>query len=569
MSLLFTRRWTKRGYDVLGLLVLSPVGENYDNIIAALAALGSPLVLLCMHDPEAEALILAAQDHVIMGSDAVVWAKTAWTAETTSVTQGNHSLYPHGTLSLKPHTAALPAPARYLNLWGQLDPEVYHDANGDRSDISSHAGAVVDAIFSLAQAFQLSINDNTGLDGYELRQYVTTVLQDDVVFEGVSGDIDFNINGDQIYSAYDVLNYHVTDSHAWEMVGTLIRNSSTGRDFTPSLNYSHLMWPDGSSGYTDSYSKQLDPYCPPGYTHELQVGIMSCASCMVGTYKAYHGAEACTACPVGADCNDVGITVPCVLPGFWRDAPPDDSLGDFDAYPIYSCDIYDACLGGCDLTASCAEGRLHLSPTCGVCADDYFQNPIGGCDECTSIQTSTYVAVSYSCGLFVFFFSLIILFSLQIKTEEQLAAPQTSFSRLFQQFRTHYRKAASTQQLLLSFVQILVGVQYYLKVDWPEKFSGMVDSFSLGIFDSISAANSCSDVDSYYFLELLFWFCLAPAVVLLLALVTVGVYLFFLAGTKLGQGKTSKAQNVMNLWNLFCKCSLWTCLVFFPQLSYM
>jgi hypothetical protein len=56
------------------------------------------------------------------------------------------------------------------------------------------------------------------------------------------------------------------------------------------------------------------------------------------------------------------------------------------------------------------------------------------------------------------------------------------------------------------------------------------------------------------------------AIALPLLLIVYGVYVVSVKRMEAGD---LKAQNVMNLWNLFCKLCLWICLVFFPQLSYM
>ena len=133
--------------------------------------------------------------------------------------------------------------------------------------------------------------------------------------------------------------------------------------------------------------------------------------------------------------------------------------------------------------------------------------------------------------------------------------------------KAHYRKAAATQKLLLSFVQVLVGVQFYLKVEWPEKFTNMLNKFSLNMFQAISATNSCNAVESYYYLELILWFCAPIAITLLLTVIGLGIYFVFL--TSMGEGSTNRSQNILNVWNLYCKLCLWICLVFFPQLSYV
>lgn len=63
-----------------------------------------------------------------------------------------------------------------------------------------------------------------------------------------------------------------------------------------------------------------------------------------------------------ADCNDVGISVPCLLPGFWR--PPEEAVEGL-TYTVFRCDVTINCIGGCVFNASCAHGVDQTSPTCG------------------------------------------------------------------------------------------------------------------------------------------------------------------------------------------------------------
>jgi hypothetical protein len=75
-----------------------------------------------------------------------------------------------------------------------------------------------------------------------------------------------------------------------------------------------------------------------------------------------------------ADCNDVGLSVPCLLPGFWR--PPGEAQQQEEkglggggglgyVYSVYGCDVFENCVGGCVFNESCKSGVSQSSPTCG------------------------------------------------------------------------------------------------------------------------------------------------------------------------------------------------------------
>lgn len=64
-----------------------------------------------------------------------------------------------------------------------------------------------------------------------------------------------------------------------------------------------------------------------------------------------------------SDCNDVGLSVPCLLPGYWR--PPQEAVNG-DTYTVYVCDVDENCIGGCAFNESCKSGVEQTSPTCGA-----------------------------------------------------------------------------------------------------------------------------------------------------------------------------------------------------------
>jgi hypothetical protein len=137
------------------------------------------------------------------------------------------------------------------------------------------------------------------------------------------------------------------------------------------------------------YSEQLRPLCQAGEEpiRVANANLLTCSPCAVGTFKPHYGYDNCFPCHEGmgmfvkacliddflgvnidflyngTDCNDVGITVPCLLPGYWR--PPDEAI-DSSTYTVYTCDVTANCIGGCMFNESCAPGVDQTSPTCGM-----------------------------------------------------------------------------------------------------------------------------------------------------------------------------------------------------------
>jgi hypothetical protein len=375
-------------------------------MIDELAKAGAPAIVLVVYQDEIPKIFSVASSHPILSSTQVTWIGVdAWMDVTL-----NTLLAPSGIIGLAPNHENGNMTTQYLDLWKSLDPLVYVDSNGDRDDVGTYSLQAADAMFALAFAYEYSLHDNTGLTGSSLRSYIFTSLISQVSFQGVSGHIDFSASGDLIDPIFRITRYsgNVNGVDQWSDIGTVDVNGV--RD----INSSALVWPDGSIGVTSSYSKQLKPYCGAGEEPIVASdGISTCTPCEVGYYKPLPGTDSCLTCPEGADCNDVGITIPCILEGYWRAQPSDpNDLSNFKKYSIYICDYSEVCRGGCQLNQSCRHDRKQSSPVCGVCEEGYYMSD-GECYSCQSNQSENHVIQTIIYTL-VGFGSLFLLFSVLV-----------------------------------------------------------------------------------------------------------------------------------------------------------
>ena len=354
--------------------------STYFDMMNVLATSGAPVIVLITTRIEVQNLLAARTSHPVMRSDKFLWAGADDWIGSDEITA------PTGTIGLVPQPLDMEytVGTKFIELWKALDPIEYPDADGDRSSLSTYAGYAVDAVFGMALAHQAVIDSNFEEAESERGREVYSDLLSSVSFIGVTGQVDFDASGDRLFAHYDILNVDAGGTSNWVDIG-YTESLSTG-SYGSVLDLSLLTWPDGSVGSSSAqdYSKQYIPYCPPGYEPILNSAnrIYSCSACGVGYYKPYPGQEACSGCPEGADCEDIAISVPCVLPGYWRPQPPSGQEGNFDKYEIFECDRADRCNGGCNLNATCADDFKQDSPVCGVCKEGFYQSSFDSCSKC-------------------------------------------------------------------------------------------------------------------------------------------------------------------------------------------
>eukprot|EP00602_Paraphysomonas_sp_CaronLab_P005348 CAMPEP_0185017998 /NCGR_PEP_ID=MMETSP1103-20130426/842_1 /TAXON_ID=36769 /ORGANISM="Paraphysomonas bandaiensis, Strain Caron Lab Isolate" /LENGTH=1593 /DNA_ID=CAMNT_0027547641 /DNA_START=63 /DNA_END=4844 /DNA_ORIENTATION=- len=575
---------------------------DYDGIIDRIAQTGTPAILLVMYQDEVSNIFNAASTHPILGTDAVIWIGVdSWIDVELSDT-----IIPNGIIGLSPFEANNSQTIKYRSLWESLDPNEYIDTDGDRSTFAAYSLHIVDAVVALALAYQKTINDNTGLTGTLLQQYTYTALTRDISFEGVSGDIDFDSQGDLVNPQYRIVNYDTVNK--WVDKGTAKSASSElSMPFT---------WPDGTYAYIyHRYGDQLLPYCPAGQEPVLgSSGTYVCKLCNVGFYNPEANMAYCKECPSGADCNDVGIAIPCVLAGYWRDQPPtDDELSNFDKYKIYSCDTADNCKGGCMLNASCADHTLQSSPTCAVCKEGYYLDD-GSCLKCTSFEESNSTALNVlrvvSITIFTALLGAVLWFSVSFsmlsfqkktalqsydKSRSHAVERQSSIPRVLRDLLAEKKNikagkkvikgTAMTGKLVVSFIQVVSGSFYTINADWPKTSHNMFKILNVNPLNSLQATYNCSknNTSDPYLVGLVIFF-MAPIVFLsLLVLVACVVYILAnnrfaqptnedshtedskLSGEELIELKRSRVG--WSIWNTSAKIFLWFCLIAYPSLS--
>jgi hypothetical protein len=107
-----------------------------------------------------------------------------------------------GIVSLAPYQSHSQINSKYVNFWMTLDPLEFPSDSDDRSRLTPYGPYVVDAVISLALAFQETINDQKVLSLKDEREYTYERLIEDVQFDGTSGSVGFDANGDLKVSTY-------------------------------------------------------------------------------------------------------------------------------------------------------------------------------------------------------------------------------------------------------------------------------------------------------------------------------------------------------------------------------
>lgn len=214
--------------------------SSYDDVIDAIAATGAPAVVLVLYQEEVGKILRAAQKNDRTSSTDIVWLGVEYWTDTQI--DDPDSLV-NGILGLSPYESNSTLTRNFYDLWASLDSSQYIDSDGDRTTLSPYTTFVVDAVFTLALAYQQAIDDNTGLDGSLFRQYVFQVIAGSIQFDGVSGFKDFNTYGDQVSPLYTIKNYQISDdgSTGWVNVGSV--NISTTLD----VDLSTVLWPGNES----------------------------------------------------------------------------------------------------------------------------------------------------------------------------------------------------------------------------------------------------------------------------------------------------------------------------------
>jgi hypothetical protein len=556
-----------------------------------LASYGAAVTVLITASIEAQLIFDAASRHNIMSSDKYLWVgPNDWVS-------ANLSNVPLGSLGVTIYSlnTSESVASKFMSLWRSLDPSEYPDQDGDRSTLLSYSSFAVDAVFALALAFQQTINSNYVGSERGMRQDVYERLVNSVVFDGVSGFFDLDANGDREGTVYQIRNYQSGSN--WAVLGY-----SHPQNKNLLLDSFNLIWPDGATGaaHGSAYSQQYEPECPAGSEPRVKDGLYYCELCEVGYYKPSAGNQRCGLCPEGTDCNDVGIVVPCILRGYWRPQPPAGEEGDFKKWSVFRCDVSKRCLGGCDLSATCAANVLQTSPVCGVCMEGYYATgeTCSACPSNSSYMKAAEIAFVVLVTLVVFCL-LLGLYASNIRTitdtnifvvekklesknrstrtlseapsKERLKKNLVSVLGTISRFvnSLHAKGLSVTVKLALSFVQVLLGTLPRLNLEVNNRSSpSWALSVDLNLMNYVPIISECTPSDALerpfaYILLILFLPVMFIAMIFFVrSLVS---YLMRLNAPSLLSSRLLEVDSAM--FHVTLQAIVWFCLVSFPFLA--
>jgi hypothetical protein len=600
LSFRFTNRDGKKGNIIRHESYIGEAESHnasfYDAMMDRLASYGAATTVITTMFAEAEYIFDAVKRHHIMSSDKFLWV---WPSD---LVNANLSNVPLGSLGVTMYSlnASDVMASRFLSLWKSLDPSEYPDLDGDRSTLSSYSSFALDAVFSLALAFQLTINSNYVGSMEGMRQDVYERLVDSVEFDGVSGMFRLNANGDREGSVYEIRNYQGNDN--WAVIG--YSKSQNKLLFSDSA----MVWPDGVKGpaHSSAYSLQHKPECPAGFEPKAIGGLYYCDLCEVGYYKPTTGNQPCSLCPEGTDCEDVGIVVPCILEGYWRPLPPQGEEGDFEKWPVFTCDVTKRCMGGCNLNATCAANVLQTSPVCGVCLDGYYGTG-ATCTKCPSSRSrlkATEIALVIMMFLVVFCL-LVALFSFFIQSVTginvfavEIAPIAVSQSRAKQRYESvtsegfsHERFKSTisdgillasrfvsglksqglfvTAKLTISFVQVLMGTLPRLDLDVDGiSAPSFVFSLDLNPINYVPILSECTSGDTLErpFLHILV-ILLLPILFLVMTYIVRMLIVYMMRRNAPRRLASSSLAVDRAMFDVTLKAVVWFCLFSFPILA--
>ena len=399
-------------------------------------------------------------------------------------------------------------------------------------------------------------------------------------FSGVSGPNDFLSSGDRNGATFEIAMF----DNKWFAVGS-------ANDKGPLvIDHSKLKWPDNSSGKATTYSKQVPLYCPPGQEpSKVSSGtdeVYKCTHCLVDYYSADTGSEACRKCPQGTNCDDVGVAIPCVSPGYWRAEPETaEDLGNFELYKVHQCDIDEACEGGCIFNSTCSSGRDGSSVTCGVCSEGFYRDYLGRCMACGEYPRDnqaqgtligTYVGVFFCIGV-LFYFYLRISAHKAIKdlwnggngTAWHQQQPYVGIKEFLKDSRDKIREnLSSTCKIVLTFLQIM-GAFFPLDIhndrSSSKSFLENFRMYNISPFhghEGFVECSSATDTPTYYFILLNAFF--SPIVVVVLfGMISIAVYFYYSQGES--RENYGKLRNLaLEIKVAFVRITLWLYLIFYP-----
>ncbi len=229
-------------------------GESYatnypdivEEMLKSILQSGSPIVLFCLPYDIAESVVIAADNVQAVDTSSIIWVFSDYfvTHDIQKATieeyMGIEAAYAvNGAIFLYPYQVQNEMMNSFLQLWNEVDPDIYKDADDDRSTIMYYSSFIVDSVMALSLAYQITLDENNYEDGSLFRERVFFNLVNGVGFDGLSGYKSFNSFGDLNHPVFSVL--YVGPGGVFAEVGTI-------NDTAVNVNETSFYWPDGSQG---------------------------------------------------------------------------------------------------------------------------------------------------------------------------------------------------------------------------------------------------------------------------------------------------------------------------------
>ena len=165
---------------------------------------------------------------------------------------------------------------------------------------TAYLAYVIDAVYVIAHAVDAiyRCQESSRSDCPKTEPFIDTKeilkFMRNVTFEGVTGKVEFDKNGDSISSAaYDIVNLHDGDAAPQLRI---IGNWDRGKESRLNINNNSLFWNNGSNEVPVSVC--MEP-CPPGYMQTVTVACCwKCIRCPIGFISQSYSSSNCTECPI-------------------------------------------------------------------------------------------------------------------------------------------------------------------------------------------------------------------------------------------------------------------------------
>ena len=229
--------------------------------------------------------------------------------------------------------------------------------------------------------------------------------------------------------------------------------------------------------------------------------------CVCGVRFYLSKSGKCRDCPpLTSTCNKIGLKVPPVSPGFWRQDPKSN---DIDKIHFYPCPNTKACSGGNNDTSQCALGYSNKFPLCATCEDGYILQYGNICSPCPGAYNNgknglTTGQIASFVVLWVLALTLFVKYFLSPDKKNKTV-------RKLEQVGDYI----ATLKLFVGFAQCFSLLPFTFDIPWPKNVEHVMHIFevtSLDFFsffgDTINCTLQSHFLQIFEFHMLLPWFIL-------------------------------------------------------------